>query len=100
VGHLHENNTIVQGTGAQPALSILDGSTGTRVRDNILVGGAGSFHIDGRSYGGLSGDWNVVSGPAGAGYDRHSIVNATPASAAANHGIAGVSASIRRRVRL
>jgi hypothetical protein len=58
------NNTIVStAAGADSAVRILDGSTGNKVLNSILLGGGGvALRISSNSVSGLISDYNVTSG--------------------------------------
>jgi hypothetical protein len=55
-------NTIVQPSGGRFAISLLNGSTGNRIQDNVLLhlGTRGSVSADPSSQSGLISDYNVV----------------------------------------
>jgi len=74
-----ENNTVIQAADGAGAMNVLDGSTGNRIRNNIFLGGEGSWNLDDSSLPGLVSDYNVVDKAATAGADQHSVTGTTPA---------------------
>jgi hypothetical protein len=87
-------NTIVQPSNGRFAISLLNGSTGNLIRDNILLhlGSRGSISADPTSQPGLSSDYNVVVNVfsdddvfftlaqwRGFGFDAHSLIGTASA---------------------
>lgn len=90
------NNTIVQPSTARFVISLLDGSTGNKIKNNILIhqGSRGSINADSTSLAGMDSDYNAVVNVFSAddgntfinlaawqalGYDQHSFVSNTAA---------------------
>jgi hypothetical protein len=90
------NNTIVQPSTARFVISLLDGSTGNAIKNNILIhqGSRGSINVDSISQSGMDSDYNVVVNVFSAddgdtfinlaawqalGFDQHSFVSNTAA---------------------
>lgn len=109
------NNTIVQPSTARFVISLLDGSYGNAIKNNILIhlGTRGSINVDSTSQSGMDSDYNVVvnvfspddgntfinlAAWQALGFDQHSFIAGTAAlfvnAAGNNYHLSGTSPAI------